>query len=103
MLEQQQIEEIIKQIEQGRDLSEIAASLGLTYHQLWRMLSNYGLKLRANHDDEVVRLVESGYSISYIMKQLNISNAAVSKIYKRVSGVSISDYRRTKRVKYGHK
>lgn len=51
----------------------------------------------------LIELVEENYSTSAIAVKLGISPAAVSKIYKRITGRSVREFRKTRQVRYGQK
>ena len=101
---EEKVAEILAEVESGKTLSEIAERLGIPYHDLWEACyGRTGKRIRPDYSLQVQLLVESGFSTPYISKKLGISTAAVSKIYKRQAGVSISQYRKTRSVRYGQK
>ena len=103
-LSETEVENIINRVSSGESLLDIAEKLGVTYLDLWKTCyGKTGKRIRGHHEQPVVSLVESGYSTPYIAKKLGISTAAVSKIYKRVTDRSISEFRKTKSVRYGAK
>ena len=99
-----QVEEILQEVESGKTLAEISYTLKIPYNDLWEACyGKTGKRIRKNNDEAVVELVKQGYSTPYIANKLGISTTAVSKIYRRVSGESISDYRKKRSVRYGSK
>lgn len=101
---EQQVQEILSDVEDGKSLSEISYFLNIPYKDLWEACyGSTGKRIRKNHDDEVVEMVDKGFSTPYIAKKLGISAPAVSKIYKRVTGSSITEARKSRSVRYGSK
>lgn len=102
--------EIIYQYDVGHSIKDIASASSLSYHSVYRIVTGKTFKhlhdsktrsIRNTKADEVVELVKSGYSVSAVAKQMNLSATAVSKIFQRFEGESISDFRKRKSVKYG--
>lgn len=103
-LSEQEVEKVINRVSSGESLLDIAEEFGVTYIDLWKTCyGKTGKRIRGDHTQPVVSLIESGYSTPYIANKLGISTAAVSKIYKRATNRSISQFRKTKSVRYGAK
>lgn len=103
-----QVREILDDHEDGKSISELSYGLGVEYSTIYRIVTGQTYKhvhngKSANNDDEIVELVEKGYSSTAIANKLGITNQAVSKAYKKATGQSISEYRKRKMVRYGKK
>ena len=109
-LSDEQALDIIERCRNNESVSEIADHYGVNYHVAYRIATGKtykhlhgGAVNRISEADEgrIVFLVKEGYSSIAVAKKMNVSVTAVSKVFKRVTGESVSCYRKRKGVKYG--
>lgn len=96
----------------GSTIAAIAEELELGYDAVYRVVTGRsyssitGIKkelIRNIDSNQIVDLIEDGTSITKISRLFGISATAVSKKYKDATGRSVSDFRKSKTVRYGEK
>lgn len=102
--------DIIERFRNNESVSDIAEHYGVNYHVAYRIATGKTYKhlhggavnrIGKENEDRIVLLVKEGYSSIAVAKEMGVSVTAVSKVFKRVTGESVSCYRKRKCVKYG--
>ena len=101
---------ILQRHEDGATITQLALEYGVGYHSIYRIVMGESYKhlqpgsgvskTKANYHD-VVALIEDNYSVTATAKALGVSDTTVSKIYKKMRGQTVRDFRRKNAVRYG--
>lgn len=109
ILNEEMAQEILDRHESGMEIAAIAHIMGLSYNQVYRVVTGLTFKhltggvsrVRDINEDYIVEMIKKGYSTTAVANENGISATAVSKIFRRVTGETISDYRKKHPVRYG--
>ncbi len=101
---------ILQRHEDGATITQLALEYEVGYHSIYRIVMGESYKhlqpgsgvskTKANYHD-VVALIEDNYSVTATAKALGVSDTTVSKIYKKMRGQTVRDFRRKNAVRYG--
>lgn len=101
---------ILQRHEDGVTITQLALEYEVGYHSIYRIVMGESYKhlqpgsgvskTKVNYND-VVALIEDNYSVTATAKALGVSDTSVSKIYKKMRGQTIRDFRQKSAVRYG--
>lgn len=106
-----QVAQILAEHEDHGSISRIATEWGVSYDKIYRIVTGRTYKhvspkqskIRNTDTENVVYLIEQGFSVTAVAEQVGISSQAVGRVYKRETGQTVTEYRRKRAVRYGEK
>lgn len=77
----------------GMSIKDIAAKYGLNYYKVYRLIKKQATAKQHDYQ-QMIDLIEQGYSINKVAEHLSIPYGTVSSVFERMMGISIREYRR---------
>lgn len=106
-----QVAQILAEHEEHGSIAKIASDWGVDYNKIYRIVTGRTYRhvnpkpkrIRNTDTDNIVYLIEQGFSVTAVAEQVGISSQAVGRAYKRETGKTVTEYRRQRAVRYGEK